>query len=107
VRSTCRASNDKARGAPPNDPAAARRAALERDAFVDVMTSRKELAKPLTITSRRDRGLHASAKRTVLSGRGHEPIQLANTDGAEAQHANHRPARPVQEGKRGGTAFTT
>ena len=66
----------------PNDLEAALRAAFAYDgpALVDVVTAREELIVPPTITVEQAKGFSLFALRTVLSGRGEELIDLADTN---------------------------
>ncbi|AWB87136.1 ubiquinone-dependent pyruvate dehydrogenase [Mycetocola zhujimingii] len=66
----------------PNDLAAALSAAFEHDgpALIDVVTARQELSLPPSITAEQAKGFTLYAIRTVLSGRGEELIDLANTN---------------------------
>ena len=66
----------------PDDLAGALRTAFEHDgsALVEVMTARQELALPPTITFDQVKGFTLYATRSVLSGRGHELIDVARTN---------------------------
>jgi pyruvate dehydrogenase (quinone) len=66
----------------PDDLEAALRAAFAYDgpALVDVVTAREELIIPPTITVEQAKGFSLFALRTVLSGRGEELIDLADTN---------------------------
>ncbi|HEX4216502.1 MAG TPA: ubiquinone-dependent pyruvate dehydrogenase [Candidatus Dormibacteraeota bacterium] len=66
----------------PSELDGALRAAFAHDgaALVEVMTARQELSMPPTITFDQIKGFTLYATRTVLSGRGDELIDLANTN---------------------------
>jgi pyruvate dehydrogenase (quinone) len=66
----------------PDDLEAALRAALDHDgpALVEVMVTRQELAIPPAITYEQIKGFTLYATRTILSGRGDELIDLADTN---------------------------
>ena len=66
----------------PNDLSEALREAFEHDgpALIDVVTARQELSIPPTITAEQAGGFTLYALRTVLSGRGDELLDLANTN---------------------------
>ncbi|MET1051669.1 MAG: ubiquinone-dependent pyruvate dehydrogenase [Mycetocola sp.] len=66
----------------PDDLADALREAFAHDgpALVDVVTARQELSLPPAITAEQAKGFTLYAIRTVLSGRGEELIDLANTN---------------------------
>jgi pyruvate dehydrogenase (quinone) len=66
----------------PNDLEAALRAAFDHDgpALVEVMVARQELSMPPTINYEQIKGFTLYATRTILSGRGEELIDLANTN---------------------------
>lgn len=66
----------------PHDLEAALRAAFDHDgpALVDVVTAREELIIPPTITAEQAKGFSLFALRTILSGRGEELIDLADTN---------------------------
>lgn len=66
----------------PNDLEGALRAAFEHDgpALIDVVTARQELSIPPTITAEQVKGFTLYALRTVLSGRGDELVDLADTN---------------------------
>ena len=66
----------------PDDLEGAIRAAFEHDgpALVDVVTARQELSIPPTITAEQVGGFTLYAIRTILSGRGDELIDLADTN---------------------------
>jgi pyruvate dehydrogenase (quinone) len=66
----------------PDDLAAALRTAFADDgpALVDVVTAREELIIPPTITGAQAKGFSLFAIRTILSGRGEELIDLADTN---------------------------
>lgn len=66
----------------PDDLAAALRAAFAHDgpALVDVVTAREELVIPPAITVAQAKGFSLFALRTILSGRGEELIDLADTN---------------------------
>jgi pyruvate dehydrogenase (quinone) len=66
----------------PDDLEAALRAAFAHDgpALVDVVTAREELIIPPTITVEQAKGFSLFALRTILSGRGEELIDLADTN---------------------------
>jgi hypothetical protein len=77
-----------------------------QDGLVEVMTARKQTANPPSPDE--IEGFARYARQTlILSGRGHEPIQLANTDAT--RRLDRRTTAPLAgaEGKRGGAAFTT
>ena len=58
------------------------REAFEHDgpALIDVVTARQELSIPPTITAEQAGGFTLYALRTVMSGRGDELLDLANTN---------------------------
>ena len=66
----------------PDDLESALRAAFAHDgpALVDVVTAREELIIPPTITVEQAKGFSLFALRTILSGRGEELIDLADTN---------------------------
>jgi pyruvate dehydrogenase (quinone) len=66
----------------PNDLEGALRAAFEHDgpALVDVVTARQELSIPPAITAEQVKGFTLYALRTIVSGRGDELINLADTN---------------------------
>jgi pyruvate dehydrogenase (quinone) len=66
----------------PDDLEAALRAAFDHDgpALVEVMVARQELSMPPTITYEQIKGFTLYATRTILSGRGDELIDLAETN---------------------------
>ncbi|PPG04882.1 ubiquinone-dependent pyruvate dehydrogenase [Pseudoclavibacter sp. RFBI5] len=66
----------------PNDLEAALREAFAHDgpALIDVVTARQELSIPPTITAEQVKGFTLYALRTVLSGRGDELVDLADTN---------------------------
>ena len=66
----------------PNDLEAALLAAFAHDgpALVDVVTAREELLIPPAITVQQAKGFSLFALRTILSGRGEELIDLADTN---------------------------
>jgi pyruvate dehydrogenase (quinone) len=66
----------------PDDLAEALRVAFAHDgpALIDVVTARQELSLPPTITAEQASGFTLYAIRTVLSGRGEELVDLANTN---------------------------
>lgn len=66
----------------PDDLPDALRAAFAHDgpALIDVVTARQELSLPPSITAEQAAGFTLYAIRTVLSGRGEELIDLANTN---------------------------
>ena len=66
----------------PDDLEAALRAAFAHDgpALVDVVTARQELSVPPTITAEQAKGFTLYAIRTLLSGRGDELVDLADTN---------------------------
>ena len=66
----------------PNDLEGALREAFAHDgpALVDVVTARQELSIPPTITAEQVKGFTLYALRTVLSGRGDELVDLADTN---------------------------
>ncbi|MFZ4893833.1 ubiquinone-dependent pyruvate dehydrogenase [Plantibacter sp. Mn2098] len=66
----------------PEDLEGALRRAFEHDgpALVDVVTARQELSIPPAITAEQVKGFTLYALRTVMSGRGDELIDLANTN---------------------------
>lgn len=66
----------------PDDLEAALKAAFAHDgpALVDVVTAREELIIPPTITVEQAKGFSLFAMRTILSGRGEELIDLADTN---------------------------
>ncbi len=66
----------------PHDLEAALKAAFAHDgpALVDVVTAREELIIPPTITLEQAKGFSLFALRTILSGRGEELIDLADTN---------------------------
>ncbi|PPF44455.1 ubiquinone-dependent pyruvate dehydrogenase [Pseudoclavibacter sp. AY1F1] len=66
----------------PNDLEDALREAFEHDgpALIDVVTARQELSIPPTITAEQVKGFTLYALRTVLSGRGDELVDLADTN---------------------------
>jgi pyruvate dehydrogenase (quinone) len=66
----------------PHDLEAALKAAFAHDgpALVDVLTAREELLIPPTISVQQAKGFSLFALRTVLSGRGEELIDLADTN---------------------------
>jgi pyruvate dehydrogenase (quinone) len=66
----------------PNDLEAALRAAFEHDgpALVDVVVARQELSIPPAITAEQVKGFTLYALRTIMSGRGDELIDLADTN---------------------------
>lgn len=66
----------------PDDLEAALKAAFAHDgpALVDVVTAREELLIPPTITLLQAKGFSLFAMRTILSGRGEELIDLADTN---------------------------
>jgi pyruvate dehydrogenase (quinone) len=77
----------------PDDLAGALRAAFDHDgpALVEVMTARQELSIPPTISIEQVKGFTLYATRTIVSGRGDELIDLAETN--VARHLfNGRPA---------------
>jgi pyruvate dehydrogenase (quinone) len=66
----------------PDDLEGALRAAFEHDgpALVDVVTARQELSVPPAITAEQVKGFTLYALRTIVSGRGDELIDLADTN---------------------------
>jgi pyruvate dehydrogenase (quinone) len=66
----------------PNDLESALRAAFDHDgpALVDVVTARQELSIPPAITAEQVKGFTLYALRTIVSGRGDELINLADTN---------------------------
>ncbi|SJM62058.1 ubiquinone-dependent pyruvate dehydrogenase [Gulosibacter sp. 10] len=66
----------------PDDLEAALREALEHDgpALVDVVTARQELSIPPTVTAAQAKGFTLYAMRTIMSGRGDELVDLAETN---------------------------
>jgi pyruvate dehydrogenase (quinone) len=66
----------------PDDLESALRAAFAHDgtALIDVVTAREELIIPPTITVEQAKGFSLFALRTILSGRGEELIDLADTN---------------------------
>lgn len=66
----------------PNDLEGALREAFAHDgpALIDVVTARQELSIPPTITAEQVKGFTLYALRTVLSGRGDELVDLADTN---------------------------
>jgi len=66
----------------PDDLEGALRAAFDHDgpALVDVVTPRQELAIPPTVTAQQAKGFTLYAIRTIMSGRGDELIDLADTN---------------------------
>lgn len=66
----------------PNDLEAALRSAFDHPgpALVDVVTARQELAIPPSITAKQVGGFALYALRTIMSGRGDERIDLADTN---------------------------
>jgi pyruvate dehydrogenase (quinone) len=66
----------------PNDLEGALRAAFDHDgpALVDVVTARQELSIPPAITAEQVKGFTLYALRTIVSGRGDELINLADTN---------------------------
>ncbi len=66
----------------PDDLEGALRAAFEHDgpALVDVVTARQELSIPPTITAEQVKGFTLYALRTIMSGRGDELVDLADTN---------------------------
>jgi len=66
----------------PADLSNALRAAFDHDgpALVDVVTARQELSIPPTITAAQAKGFTLYAVRTLLSGRGDELVDLADTN---------------------------
>ncbi|TAJ50126.1 MAG: ubiquinone-dependent pyruvate dehydrogenase [Herbiconiux sp.] len=66
----------------PADLSIALRAAFDHDgpALVDVVTARQELSIPPTITAAQAKGFTLYAVRTLLSGRGDELVDLADTN---------------------------
>ncbi|GAC69716.1 ubiquinone-dependent pyruvate dehydrogenase [Gordonia soli] len=66
----------------PDDLAGAVRAVLDHDgpALLDVVTARQELSIPPTVTAAQAKGFTLYALRTVLSGRGDELVDLAETN---------------------------
>jgi pyruvate dehydrogenase (quinone) len=66
----------------PHDLEAALKAAFAHDgpALVDVVTAREELLIPPTISVQQAKGFSLFTLRTVLSGRGEELIDLADTN---------------------------
>ncbi len=66
----------------PDDLEDALRAAFEHDgpALVDVVTARQELSIPPAITAEQVKGFTLYALRTIMSGRGDELIDLADTN---------------------------
>jgi Thiamine pyrophosphate-requiring enzymes [acetolactate synthase, pyruvate dehydrogenase (cytochrome), glyoxylate carboligase, phosphonopyruvate decarboxylase] len=66
----------------PDDLEDALRAAFDHDgpALVDVVTARQELSIPPTITAAQAKGFTLYALRTILSGRGEELLDLADTN---------------------------
>ena len=66
----------------PADLSGALRAAFDHDgpALVDVVTARQELSIPPTITAAQAKGFTLYAVRTLLSGRGDELVDLADTN---------------------------
>ena len=66
----------------PDDLEGALRAAFEHDgpALVDVVTARQELSIPPAISAQQVKGFTLYAIRTILSGRGDELVDLADTN---------------------------
>ena len=66
----------------PDDLQAALRAAFDHDgpALVDVVTARQELSIPPAITAEQVKGFTLYALRTIMSGRGDELVDLADTN---------------------------
>jgi pyruvate dehydrogenase (quinone) len=66
----------------PDDLEGALRAAFEHDgpALVDVVTARQELSIPPTVSSQQVKGFTLYAIRTIMSGRGDELVDLADTN---------------------------
>ncbi|MYR05385.1 ubiquinone-dependent pyruvate dehydrogenase [Gordonia sp. SID5947] len=66
----------------PDDLTSAIRAFLEHDgpALLDVVTARQELSIPPTVTAAQAKGFTLYALRTVMSGRGDELVDLAETN---------------------------
>jgi pyruvate dehydrogenase (quinone) len=66
----------------PNDLEGALRAAFQHDgpALVDVVTARQELSIPPAITAEQVKGFTLYALRTIMSGRGDELVDLADTN---------------------------
>ncbi|AZG44695.1 ubiquinone-dependent pyruvate dehydrogenase [Gordonia insulae] len=66
----------------PDDLPAALRAVLDHDgpALLDVVTARQELSIPPTVTAAQAKGFTLYALRTVMSGRGDELVDLAETN---------------------------
>jgi len=66
----------------PEDLEGALREAFEHDgpALVDVVTARQELSIPPTVTAAQAKGFTLYALRTILSGRGEELLDLADTN---------------------------
>lgn len=66
----------------PDDLDAALRAALAHDgpALIDVVTARQELSIPPTITTEQVKGFTLYALRTIMSGKGDELLDLADTN---------------------------
>jgi pyruvate dehydrogenase (quinone) len=66
----------------PDDLAGALRSAFEHDgpALVDVVTARQELSVPPTVTAEQVKGFTLYSLRTIMSGRGDEILDLADTN---------------------------
>ncbi len=66
----------------PDDLEGALRAAFEHDgpALVDVVTARQELSIPPAISAQQVKGFTLYAIRTIMSGRGDELVDLADTN---------------------------
>jgi pyruvate dehydrogenase (quinone) len=75
----------------PDDLADALRTAFDHDgpALVEVMTARQELSMPPTISIAQMKGFTLYATRTILSGRGDELIDLAETNVARQLFNGH------------------